>query len=448
MGIELVSDELTARHRIKGVVIDKVQKGTPAAKAALQGLKRTQTAKGFTIDRETIAPENQKPIDLRLMSVWRAQSAKQEHYAHFAVLIKDLNGYLADDSFKKAINAKLGKSAHGILRNYVKRVASPDAYKGFGTLDVTSRKLRGNIAMAYLSYNLLTVLKQAPSIVLYLKDAGAANIMSSIGEFITDPKALLEKVRSKDPQVQHNLIAREFQLLQNANDPTYNKLIKKVGQAGLEGIKFVDTIIRSIGWNAVYTKELQLNGSEMEARREAQNSTLRTQPTASAKDIAALYTQNEVFNWFLMFTQQLNQIWNITTYDTFANWNNKNYQAAATDMLAVSLNALFIWMITNKRLPEDEEDFLDMASDQFINMVPLIGKDIMGGKKGWGGAEIAPFKAAKEIGKAVFSGDMEEVALEVLKQSAAASGVPIVAIKRAAEFLETGDPIELIGGTR
>ncbi len=415
---------------------------------ARQGLRRTQTAKGFTIDRESIAPENQKPLDLKLMSVWRSQSAKQEHYTHFASLIKDLNGYLADDSFKKVINAKLGKGTHKILKDYVARVASPDAYKGFGTMEVLSRRLRGNIAMAYLSYNLLTVLKQAPSMALYLKDAGAANIMSSIGEFVANPKALLEKVRSKDPQVQHNLIAREFQQLANANDPTYRKLIKKVGQAGLEGIKFVDAVVRSIGWNAVYTKELQLNGSEMEARREAQNSTLRTQPTAGAKDIAALYTQNEVFNWFLMFTQQLNQIWNITTYDTFANWNNKNYQAAATDMLAVSLSAMFIWMISNKRLPEDEDDFLDMASDQFINMVPLIGKDIMGGKKGWGGAEIAPFEAVKGISKAVFSGDMEEIALETIKQSAAASGVPVVAIKRVGRFLESGELVELIGGKR
>ncbi len=415
---------------------------------ARQGLRRPQPGKGFTIERESIAPENQKPMNLRLMSVWRSQSAKQEHYTHFASLIKDLNGYLADSSFKKAINAKLGKSAHGILNDYVKRVASPDSYKGHKSWEHISRKLRGNIAMAYLSYNLLTVLKQAPSITLYLKDAGAANIMSSLGEFISDPKALIEKVKSKDPQVQHNLIAREFEQLRNANDPAYNKLIKKVGQAGLEGIKFIDLVTRSIGWNAVYTKELQLTGSEIEARREAQNSTLRTQPTASAKDIASLYTQNEVFNWFLMFTQQLNQIWNITTYDTFANWNNKNYQAAATDMLAVSLNAMFIWLISNKRLPEDEEDMLEMASDQFINMIPLIGKDIMGGKKGWGGAEVAPLKAAKEISKAVFSGDMEEAAMEVIKQSAAAKGVPVVAIKRAKEFLETGEPVELIGGTR
>ncbi len=348
---------------------------------ARQGFRRTQTDKGFTIDRETIAPENQKPMNLRLMSVWRSQSAKQEHYTHFAPLIKDLNGYLADDSFKKAVNAKLGRSAHGILKGYVARVANPDSYKGFGTIEAVSRKLRGNIAMAYLSYNLLTVLKQAPSMALYLKDAGAANIMSSMGEFITNPKEMLATVREKWPQASSNLIAREFEILKNADDPTYKRLIKEVGQAGLEGIKSVDFVVKSIGLIAVYTKNLQLNGSEMEARREAQNSMLRTQPTANAKDIAAIYTQNEIFNWFLMFTQQLNQIWNITTYDIFANWNNKNYQAAATNMMGVAISAMFIWMISNKRLPEDEDDFLDMATDQFINMLPLIGKDIMGGKK-------------------------------------------------------------------
>ena len=267
-----------------------------------------------------------------------------------------------------------------------------------------------------------------------------------MGQFAKNPREMLAFVAEKWPQASKNLVAREFEILANANDPTYLRLIKKIGRPGLEGIKAVDFVIKSIGLMAVYNKTLQLTGSGMEAQREAQNSMLRTQPTASAKDLAALYTQNEVFNWFLMFTQQLNQIWNITTYDTFTSWNNKNYQAAAADILAVSLNALFIWMLVNKRLPEDDEDFLDMATDQFVNMVPLLGKDIMGGKKGWGGTEIAPLKAAQEISKAVFSGDMERAAAEVLEQSAAAAGVPIVAIKRGTRFLESGEPVELIGG--
>ena len=43
---------------------------------------------------------------------------------------------------------------------------------------------------------------------------------------------------------------------------------------------------------------------------------------------------------------------------------------------------------------------------------------------------------------------MENIALEVLEQSAAASGVPVVAVKRVGRFLESGEPIELIGGSK
>ena len=273
-------------------------------------------------------------------------------------------------------------------------------------------------------------------------------MFSSFGEFVSNPKALLEKVAKLDPQIRANVIAREFESLDRANDPTYQRLINKVGKVGLKGIIFVDRIIRTIGWNAVYEKELSLHGSQNEAIREAQNSTLRTQPTASAKDLADLYTQNEVLNWFLIFTQQLNQIWNITTYDVFAHWNNKDYQKSAADIMAVSLNAMLIWMVTNKRLPEDEDDFLDMATDQMINIVPLLGKDIMAGKKGWGGTDIAPLKAAKEISTAISSGDEEKIAKTLLEQLAVVQGVPIVAIKRTAEFLEAGDLIELVGGEK
>ncbi len=415
---------------------------------ARSGLKRSQAEKGFTIERLNIAPENQKPIDLRLMSVWRGQSVKQEHYIHFAELIKDLNGYLSDGKLAKAINNVLGPAGHRILSNYVKRVANPNIYKGFGTMETLSRKLRGNMAMAYLSYNLLTIAKQAPSLVLYLKDAGADALLSSFGEFVTNPKALLEKVSKLDPQIRANVIAREFEALERARDPGLQKLINKVGRTGLQGIIFLDRIIRSIGWNAVYEKELSLHGSQNEAIREAQNSTLRTQPTASAKDLADLYTQNEVLNWFLIFTQQLNQIWNIVTYDVFAHWNNKNYQKTASDVIAVSLNAMLIWMITNKRLPEDEDDLLDMTTDQMINIVPLLGKDIMAGKKGWGGTDIAPLKAAKEISRAISSDDQEKIAKALFEQLAVVKGVPITAIKRGAAFLETGELIELIGGKK
>lgn len=411
------------------------------------GFKRTQAEKGFTIERQNIAPENQKKMDLRLMSVWRSQSQKQEHYTQFASLIKDLNGYMSDSAFTKAVNRTLGKQGSKILQGYIDRVANPNVYKSYGTLEQMSRRLRGNMAMAYLAYNLLTVLKQAPSLTLVLREAGADSLFSSMGSFVSNPKALVEKVEAKFPQLRSSM-EREFDELQNVNAPEWQKVINKYGRAGLEGIKFVDRMIKTMAYDAVYEKEMSVHGSEVEARRQAENAILRTQPAATAKELAALYTQNEVFNWFLVFTNQLNKLWNITTYDTFAQWNNKNYQGAAMNIIALSMNAFVIWMVTNKRLPEDEEDLLEMATDQMINIVPLIGKDIMAGKKGWGGSEVAPFASVKEISRAVVSQDPEKIAAAFLEQAAVATGVPIVAIKRGAEFLETGEPIELIGGER
>jgi hypothetical protein len=414
---------------------------------ARDGFRRIQTDKGFTVERQTIAPENQKKMDLRLVSIWRSQTQKQEHYISFASLIKDLNGYMSDKKFTRAINSVLGPQGAKTLKDYVDRVANPNVYKSYGTIENMSRKLRGNMAMAYLSYNLLTVLKQAPSMVLALREAGADSLLSSIGQYATNPKGFVDKVEAKFPQLKEGL-DREFNELRDANTKGWQKLINTYGQKGLEGIKFVDTIIKSIVFDAVYEKEMSSKGSEVKARQMAENTVLRTQPTASAKELAALYTKSEVLNWMLVFTNQLNKIWNITTYDTFAQWNNKNYQGVAANLLAVAINASVIWMVTNKRLPEDEEDLLEMATDQLINMVPVVGKDIMAGKKGWGGSEVAPFNSVKQLASSISTGDQEKIAKEFLEQAAVAVGVPVVAIKRGSEFLETGDFIELVGGER
>lgn len=412
------------------------------------GLRRGYEKKGFTKKRKDIAPEHQKKIDLRLISVWRSQTALQEHYIHFAKLTKDLRAMLADTRLAQAITQKLGKEAKTILDNYVSRVANPNIYKGFGSIEKMSRQARQNVAMAYLAYNLLTIAKQIPSVVLYMKDAGPTALISSIAEFAADPKKMWAEVRKKDPQVKHAHIERELEELKRVNQDAHQKIIKRIGTTGMLGIGIMDGIARTIGWNAVYQKSKQLGMSENESIRESQHSTLRTQPAAHAKDIAQLYATNEFLNWFTMFTNQLNQIWNITSYDTFAYWNNKDYQAVAATAFAVGLNALLIWAITNKSLPDDEDDLLEAAEEQALNIIPLVGKSISAGKKGWGDSGFPPFEATKSLGRVLSAKDKEDAAIKFLETAAALKGIPIVGIKRGAKFLETGKPIELIGGEK
>lgn len=421
------------------------------------GLKRAYAAKGFTIDRKEIAPEHQKPIDIRLVSVWRSQIAKQEHYIHFAKPLQDLRRILSNKEVKKTVEETLGKQGWGLIDNYLSRVANPSLYNGFdGGLRTASRIARGNVAIAYLAYNLLTISKQIPSLVLYAKDAGPAALMSSMTDFAQNPRQMWDMVRVKDPQVKHAFIERELAELRRAKasmkDKTtldkLNKITAQVGDNGMVGIKFVDGCVRTIGWNAVYQKALQQGLSEAESVRLAQNATLRTQPAAAAKDIAQLYATDEILNWFTMFTNQLNNIWNITTYDSFAYWSNKKYQDAAMSLMAVSLNAMAIWILVNKTLPEDDDDLLDAATDQVLNMLPLVGAGAMTGKRGWGTITPPPIEAVRATTAVLSAKDKEKAAIEALQRYLVLTGVPVTAIKRAVKLLETGEAIELIGGRK
>lgn len=418
------------------------------------GLKKGYVEKKFTIDRKNIAPEHQKPMDLRLVSVWQSQVQKQEHFIHFSELVKSLRKIMADTSVRSMVENKLGKQGKVVIDNYISRVANPNIYRAYDGLAGVSRSLRRNVAMSYLAYNLMTIAKQGPSLILYMKDAGPSAMLSSIWEFSQNPRSIWNMVRQKDPQVKNAFIERELEELRQQlpyikdKDTVgkINRIINTVGNKGMIGIRFVDGIVRTIGWNAVYQKNLQLGLSEAEAALEAQNATLRTQPAAAPKDIAQLYATNEFLNWFTMFTNQLNNIWNITTYDMYAYWSDKNYQASAMTLMSVSANALIIWMLVNKKLPEDEKELLDAALDQSLNMLPLINGGAMVGKRGWGTLSPPPIQTVTETTKILSAADKEKQAIKALQSGLVLTGIPVSAIKRGYRFAETGNPKELFGG--
>jgi len=238
--------------------------------------------------------------------------------------------------------------------------------------------------------------------------------------------------------------------MKSRNPERYNSMLAKFGKAGMAGIYLFDTVARTIGWNAVYQKALRSDMSEAEAVRLAQNATLRTQPAAAAKDVAQLYATNEFANWFTMFTNQLNQIYQIATYDTSGYIKNAEYQKAALAYTGLSLTALFIWVITKRRLPESKEDWVDVASEQAINAVPLVGKAIMAGKRGWGGTEIPAFELPKAAGRAlsaVAEGKFDDKDMKAIAEGiAVTSGMPYIGPKRVIKVVETGEIKELIGG--
>lgn len=157
--------------------------------------------KKFTLSRVDINEANQKPIQLGATRLWLQQIEKQEHYIASQSLVKDLQ-YIADNRvLKDSLKQRYGRRANEWLLKYINAYAQPNMYK---TFDATSRfmsVIRGNMAVAYLGFNLLTVFKQAPSLAFYLRNANPLDMLKAASEMVLHPLETMRFVNTMDPQM-------------------------------------------------------------------------------------------------------------------------------------------------------------------------------------------------------------------------------------------------------
>lgn len=400
-------------------------------------ISRIGPAKSMTIKRKNIPPKHQKPIKSGLTKIWMQQVRKQEHYINNALHIKDMQAILNDEGFRNSIKERFGDSMLNTVKDFVSRIANPDYYKSYNDIENLSKVLRRNAAVAYIALNLSSVLNQTTGLFTYWSNSSVMDIISSCIQTALHPMKSYERAVGIHYQLSHNSIEREMMELERADSSLYKKIMNTVGTAGMYGIFAMDRVIRIIGINAVYDKAIRDGLSVQEAKVKAQQTTLLTQEAASAKDLAKIYATNETLNWFLMFTNQLNQIWNITTYDIPVMVRNKQYINAARSTMALSLMAASIWMIQNRELPEEPEDFASIFSDQFLGSIPLIGSWINSAREGWTSqlpVQAAVFKTVKGITK-ITEGELEEAAMYLFEPLAIATGMPYQAALDAYKFV-------------
>jgi len=252
------------------------------------------------------------------------------------------------------------------------------------------------------------------------------------------PMQSYERAKQIHYQVSHQSIEREMVELQRADANAYEKIIGKVGRTGMYGIFAIDRSIRVIGINAVYAKSKRNGMGELEARQAAARVTLMTQEAASPKDLARIYSTNEFLNVFLMFTNQLNQIYNISTYDIPEAFRNGSYREAVRSTVSLAAMALMIWMIDNQEVPDEPEEFADAISDQFISSLPLVGGWINSSREGWKPStppQSMAYDTTQGI-KKLYEGDVESGIKPLLRSTATGLGLPYVGAKEAYEFIE------------
>ena len=430
--------------------------------------RRTLPGRDFTIDRTEIT--KQKPVQLGLYEQWERNVQLQERYINLFDQVSRMNRVLSDSDLKQQITDAYGKDYYEALDGYVESYGNPMSLYDVGRPARSSRIMRKNFAVGVLAYNLLTTAKQVPSFLLYMGQGGGKNLLTSLDDFNTswalkDGKPynkLIEFVEAKDPQIKHAHIERELAELKNTNRTAYEKVVGRIGENGMKPIIMMDKMVRTVGWYSVYLRSMEKGMGEQQAITEARNATLRTQPAASAKDLADIYKQGEGWNWMLMFSNQINQIYNLATYQLPKNVANvfrgdskrENLGAATGVAMGLMANALVMHMLVHKDVPDTEEEIMQMLVEQSTGKTPIIGNVITSAMSGYDSANPVfglLTDSVKSAQAALKSGDnkaYEKALKEILMNIGTGTGVPVNQFKRAGKFIDSGDPVELIGGKK
>lgn len=362
-----------------------------------KGLKKAFAERSFTKGRINIPEEFQTPIKLGLFETYYSHVVSREHFINTANLIKELQRLNSDAELSRKISNQYGNEYMQEIKKYVNRIANPNIYRSHDGLEKLVRAMRERSVIVNLGFNLVTMAKQTPSLLLALGEVGPMELMGGISAYISNFDEMNKFIDAKDPQMKNRSIERELEERKRVSPSGPDSVIRSIDDASLKGIMLFDKLTVRAIWIAKYNQMKSMGLSENESIDAAQKAILRTQPASSAKDIASLYSTNEFLNVFLQFTNQLNQIYNIATYDIPANAKRGNYEKALMQGLGLALNSVAIFIMTTGRLPLDGEDLGESFLNTFISMIPLFGPMLNAWRHGFDN-NPASFEVIKKTG--------------------------------------------------
>ena len=364
------------------------------------GFSYTSANKDFTISRETMKDQFQTEISLNFMGDAFRAIEKQEHLIAYAPLHKAFNKILGNKDIQDAVTYNHSDAAWRWLNDYLKVNINPDCmYKGADLSKGIVRRVRLGLSKAYLGFNVVTAAKQFPSAVLALKYTTPQDIAISMLKIAVSKKAR-NKVYELDPSLRNRVVSRDYQdLLAEihklpASDIKRALLIasKSIDKAAFTMIMQMDKYAVLSVYDAVYRHQKRTK-SEAEAKNIAHKAVIETQPQGGVKDLPQIYrTNNEFMRMTLMFTNQLNQIWNMIRADTVEEISKRQYAKTTTGIASVMLSSTLIYLMSHGRLPEDPDDFIEAIFGTFIASMPIIGNYGMAYFRGFE-ASVSPAEA-------------------------------------------------------
>jgi hypothetical protein len=418
--------------------------------------RKAQAQSGFRHSRIESAPQYRLALQQGIHSVWERSVSEAEHFAHLSEPVKVLQSLFGKGAtpsdrgvLAKSVGETYGNTILESMRSYANSVANPSFYKSHKAIDKAIRIFRGNLVLSALAYNLTTMSKQLPSLLHYATEAGLGNLLSTCADVADDwtgARAFAEKMA---PQLLERNRAIELSLeeLKVEREGGVVGRIRQMAKPGMVGIAFFDRVAVTIGWTAVYNRYRDMGWTESEASLKATRVTMDTQPAASSKELPMLYKEGgEMMKTALVFTNQLNNILNMATMDTYNYMAQGKVGKAAGNILALAFSGMLIHSLARKKIPESIEDLGAGFAYQMTNAIPLIGKGLTGVWGGYRGNSDPFSQIGVLIGKGVLGKEDAEQAMFQL--ASILLGFPYSGSKRILNALLEEDPSLLLGGDR
>jgi hypothetical protein len=425
-------------------------------------------------------------VDLDIVGEWWRTISSQEYYIAQAKNVKTMDA--VTKKIGKQYAEKFGRNELDAVKKYISIAANP--YKMWSSLDLNARELekmsrflRQNFSIAYLSYNTTVMLKQIPSILFFLQELGGTReglgrLFTSLGRITLGTRiefkkvkganipylgnALMRTLQTLDPILKSTNPNREIEEMRTSNPRVYNKFINGFqnvkntnARIGFMGILFFDKIVRHAGFDAILNKALQGGADVDTAISVARDAIGRSQPTNRATDLANIYANGgEPARWLLQFSNQLlkiqnmiyNQLPRLMKVENLKTVEGREKLSGLICSLAVT--SIYMWTVTNGRLPETDEEFLDAIINQLAAGSGPVGSIVGQTRQGYDYnlpiGELAT--ETIETFEKVFDDDINTNWgwRDFDETLGGVGGIPTTALNRAKKYGESGDLKDLL----
>ena len=310
--------------------------------------------------------------------------ANVEHYKAYRLPLQRVNKYVNTPAWKDNVIAKFGPDYYKVTKKWLDDIAYGGGKSVNNIWDKSARALRSNFATSVLGFNLISASRQPASFLQGAKMTGYIEAIKSVTKFGVDPWEMVKTAEDKSTMMRYRGFTqeREMQEILSGRSPI-SRIFDKVGpyqgmkELSMSLILTVDKMTTSIIWDAGYNKALKSGMNEEMAVEAADRVVRRTQPMGKDLYLPHLYREGEWLKSLTMFTNQLNQNFNLVTEEMLKEYSDKdgvlkkpmNLMAVLVPLL---IGGYYMGVLNNKKQPTGGELAAETVN-QFTGGIPLIG---------------------------------------------------------------------------